>query len=172
MAMSPDEGEARNTPSQKRALAADDSAASSTLSSAVSPAAPASSAEDVAAGSFRTLEPFDFEERLILNVRRHIVKQAVYLQCLENTNPVNLALVCKDWRETVKQEVGKDKRGWKAWCGIIGTKQERLYQQFLRGTLVYRPDPTSSNRMRTLKFADLPNPLEGTFDLSQCGGYG
>jgi len=38
--------------------------------------------------------------------------------------------------------------------------------------VVYKHDPTSDVGLITLKIADLPNPLGGTFDLSKCGESG
>jgi hypothetical protein len=50
---------------------------------------------------------------------------------------------------------------------------EAIYQRFLNGVLVYRPQPGNDAGMIKLPIADLkPNPLEGTFDLSLCGDAG
>lgn len=43
---------------------------------------------------------------------------------------------------------------------------------FLNGKLIYKPDPNSDNGKIELLIIDLQNPLEGTFDLSQCGDAG
>jgi hypothetical protein len=43
------------------------------------------------------------------------------------------------------------------------------YPRFLNGKLIYKPDPNSDEGMVVLPIADLPNPLDGEFDLSQCG---
>ncbi len=48
-------------------------------------------------------------------------------------------------------------------------QDEAVYQRFLKGVLVYRPDPKSDVGKIELKIADLKIPMEGTFDLSQCG---
>jgi V8-like Glu-specific endopeptidase len=47
-----------------------------------------------------------------------------------------------------------------------------IYERFLKGILVYRPDPKSDVGKIELQIADLANPLEGTFDLSRCGDAG
>lgn len=107
-----------------------------------------------------------------------IVKQAAYEQCLEdNTSPSlnktldNLALVCKEWHTVISDEMKVDAPSWKASYGIT-PKNEDIYRQFLSGVLIYRPDPNSDEGMITLKISDLINPLEGTFDLSNCGDTG
>jgi hypothetical protein len=46
------------------------------------------------------------------------------------------------------------------------------YQRFLNGKLIYKPDPYSDAGMVVMPIADLPNPLEGEFDLSKCGDAG
>jgi len=47
-----------------------------------------------------------------------------------------------------------------------------IYEKFLNGALIYRPIKDSDEGMLTLPIRKLPNPLEGTFDLSQCGNTG
>lgn len=116
------------------------------------------------------LVPFNFEKIFLLDIQKLIVQQLVFEECLENKNPVNLALVCKKWREIVKKETEVNNPGWKAWHGVIG--HEDIYQTFLNGKLVYRPDPQSDEGMVTLSLSALKNPLEGTFDLSKCGDTG
>ena len=58
----------------------------------------------------------------------------------------------------------------------IACGHEEDYHLFMRGRLVYRPDPKSDEGMITLPIANLINPLggypEGTFDLSGCGYTG
>ena len=49
---------------------------------------------------------------------------------------------------------------------------EAIYQRFLNGVLIYRPDGKSDNGRINLRISDLVNPLDGTFDLSQCGDTG
>ena len=51
----------------------------------------------------------------------------------------------------------------------IAKGHEEIYKKFLDGRLIYRPDPKSDNGMIELRIGDLANPLEGTFDLLQCG---
>lgn len=111
-------------------------------------------------------------------LRGCVVKQAAYAQCVEEKIPVtlnktlgNLALVCKEWCTFTKDEMEVNKPSWKAWHGIT-SKYEDIYQQFLNGTLIYRPKPQSDEGMITLKISDLTNPLRGKFDLSQCGDTG
>jgi hypothetical protein len=43
------------------------------------------------------------------------------------------------------------------------------FERFLNGKLIYKPDPNSDEGMVVMPIADLPNPLDGKFDLSKCG---
>lgn len=54
----------------------------------------------------------------------------------------------------------------------IARGHEDVYIRFLSGKLIYKPDPNSDNGRIELPIRALTNPLEGTFDLSQCGDTG
>ena len=50
---------------------------------------------------------------------------------------------------------------------------EGIYRRFFKGELIYRPKGINKTEGEIrLRIADLKNPLEGTFDLSQCGDAG
>jgi|GEM_PF-5925720 len=49
---------------------------------------------------------------------------------------------------------------------------EEIYQRFINGKLVYKPNPESEEGIIELPIAGLNNPLEGIFDLSKCGNVG
>jgi hypothetical protein len=51
---------------------------------------------------------------------------------------------------------------------------EDIYRQFLRGKLIYKPDPKSDAGRIEIPFSSCvdPSTLEGTFDLSRCGDMG
>ena len=49
---------------------------------------------------------------------------------------------------------------------------EDIYDRFLNGKLIYRPNRNSDEGKVELRIADLADPLEGTFDLSRCGDTG
>ncbi len=50
---------------------------------------------------------------------------------------------------------------------------EEIYQRFFKGELIYRPKGIDKTEGEIrLRIADLKNPLEGTFDLSQCRDAG
>lgn len=118
----------------------------------------------------QTLSPVDFEGRISKDVRHLIVKQASYEQCLENKSPVNLALVCKEWRGIIVDDMQVGQPSWKAWYGVIG--HEDIYERFLKGVLVYRPTEGSDVGKIELPIAALTNPLGSPFDLSKCGDTG
>ena len=49
---------------------------------------------------------------------------------------------------------------------------EDIYDRFVSGKLIYKPDPNSDEGKVELRIADLEDPLNGTFDLSRCGNTG
>jgi len=55
---------------------------------------------------------------------------------------------------------------------LLPTPEERIYQLFYNGKLVYKPDPNSDRGKIELPIAALANPLEGKFNLSSCGDAG
>ena len=110
-------------------------------------------------------------------IRGLVARQTAYEQCLDDKAPVtlnktlvNLELVCKESQSIIKDEMKVGAPSWKAWYGVVG--HEEIYQQFLNGVLIYRPNLESDEGMIQLKISDLLNPLEGTFDLSGCGDTG
>lgn len=54
----------------------------------------------------------------------------------------------------------------------IALGYEDVYERFLRGTLIYRPQEGSDVGQIELPISALKNPLEGEFDLSKCGNAG
>lgn len=56
---------------------------------------------------------------------------------------------------------------------IVAQGYEKIFQRFLNGVLIYRPEGDGNDIDRvTLHIRDLRNPLDGTFDLSNCGDLG
>ncbi len=51
----------------------------------------------------------------------------------------------------------------------IAQADEDIYFLFMSGALIYRPKEGSDEGKIEMPIATLANPLEGTFDLSQCG---
>lgn len=51
----------------------------------------------------------------------------------------------------------------------IARGHEEVYQQFLRGKLIYKPNKDNDDGRKEFRIGDLANPLNGTFDLSGCG---
>lgn len=92
-------------------------------------------------------------------------------------NLSELALVCKHWNDIVnstdEQIKHRIKKVWlRGLYNIIDPKEVEIFEQFYNGKLIYRPDPASNAGMVTLSISALKNPLEGTFDLSNCGDAG
>lgn len=56
--------------------------------------------------------------------------------------------------------------------GTVNLEQKCLHELFYNLELVYNPNPDSEEGLVRFKISDLPNPQEGTFDLSQCGDAG
>lgn len=54
----------------------------------------------------------------------------------------------------------------------LRSQDEAVYQRFINGALIYRPNPESDDGKIVLPISSLKNPLEDTFDLSQCGDMG
>jgi hypothetical protein len=54
---------------------------------------------------------------------------------------------------------------------LVARGHEATYLRFLNGVLIYKPNKNDVG-MVTLPIAKLANPLEGTFDLLQCGNAG
>lgn len=131
------EGDARNSPSQKQGVVADDSG---------------SAPKGGAAASSQELTPF---KRMPHVLERLIVGRVVFLQGSENKGSTNLALVYKGWSKIVKEEMEVNKPGWMAWYGIIGPEKKAIYERFLKGRLIYRPNPESNEGMITLPISDL-----------------
>jgi hypothetical protein len=81
-----------------------------------------------------------------------------------------IKLVCKDWCDIVK-----GKRDFAFANEVIisayslSNAEFEDYQKFLMGVLVYRPDKETDKGSINLRISDLSNPLQGTFDISQCG---
>jgi len=55
---------------------------------------------------------------------------------------------------------------------LVAQGHEAIYQRFLKGALIYRPQEGSDIGMITMPIADLTPPLGGTFNLSRCGDTG
>lgn len=81
---------------------------------------------------------------------------------------INLSLVCKNWREII----GKNAKNWLCQYFNIDEKDKDIFWHLFKGKIIYKPDPNSDNGRVDVFISALPNPLEGTFDLSQCGETG
>lgn len=50
--------------------------------------------------------------------------------------------------------------------------EKHIYERFLRGRLIYRPQEGSDVGRIDMPISAMQNPLEGAFDLSRCGDTG
>ncbi|HYD90312.1 MAG TPA: F-box protein [Flavobacterium sp.] len=98
-------------------------------------------------------------ERCPLEIVFNILERAAIANYFSG-NTVSLRLVCKNWRDIVEQNAMKE------------SIKSAIYQRFLKGVLIYRPQVGSDVGRIDLRISALENPLEGTFDLSQCGDTG
>ena len=73
-----------------------------------------------------------------------------------------------------KMQVKKNMEVEKPFSDIpeVAKGYEDIYSRFLKGKLIYRPDPRSDEGKIELLIRNLKNPLEGTFDISQYGDSG
>jgi ankyrin repeat protein len=55
---------------------------------------------------------------------------------------------------------------------LVPKGHEQVYERFLKGVLIYKPNEDNDDGRIVLAIKELKNPLEGTFDLSQCGDTG
>jgi hypothetical protein len=55
---------------------------------------------------------------------------------------------------------------------IIPQGHKSIWQKFLTGVLIYKPNLNNDDGLVELPIAELAKPLEGTFDLSNCGDAG
>ncbi|MGL4426754.1 MAG: hypothetical protein ACRCUQ_03265 [Alphaproteobacteria bacterium] len=82
---------------------------------------------------------------------------------VEKTKPIKKPLPAGVDCEGMQQRLAK------AVTSLLKTQEEAIYQRFLNGVLIYRPDPNSDVGKVEFRIADFENPLEGTFDFSRCG---
>lgn len=107
----------------------------------------------------------------------HILTLAVFCVGEEKKDLGKLASVCRLWKEIVnnKNETTKHaikKAFWRGWYDITNPQDIAIFDRFYKGVLIYRPIEGSDEGMIRLPISDLSNPLEGRFDLSQCGNAG
>ena len=90
-----------------------------------------------------------------------------------NKNPTALACVNKDWNKvfTYENQVNRPtwKALWKALHGIETPEDEKAFQIFLNGKLVYKPNENNDEGKIEWLFSKLGTPHNGVFDLSGLG---
>jgi hypothetical protein len=76
---------------------------------------------------------------------------------------INLRILIEEWKP--RQEVSPSHFP----IPDVARGHEELYERFMRGKLVYRPNRDDDSGMVEIPISSLANPLDGTFDLSACG---
>ena len=132
-------------------------------------------------GCYHTLSP------LLPEIKRRILKEASIsnMKGSDGENPLKrVKLVCHDWRNLVNgaEVKGAEVKGADnnfvfaneivRSAYSLSEDDYKIYQRFLNGVLIYRLQEGSDVGRIDLRISDLLNPLEGTFDLSQCGDTG
>jgi hypothetical protein len=101
-------------------------------------------------------------------IRVYILERAVINNYLSNVHIHSLKLVCQEWHGIISKDF-VDRAILSAY-ELLGCGE--IYKRFLKGVLIYRPQEGSDVGMVTLPIAALKDPLEGRFNLSQCGDIG
>ncbi len=93
-----------------------------------------------------------------------------------NKNPTALACVNKDWNQAFEKESEAPSEGqahrptWKALHGIETLEDEKAFQIFLNGNLVFKPNKENDEGKIEFPFSKIPTTLHnGVFDLLGCG---
>lgn len=124
-------------------------------------------------------------ERLPEEIRFDILKR-VAIDNYFSGNTGSLELVCQYWKRIIDKDAiainstGSLRLICQDWWSIIDKNaiaikesiRNAIYQRFLNGVLIYRPQKGSDVGRIDLRISELVNPLDGTFDLSQCGNAG
>lgn len=128
---------------------------------------------------YQTIQAMEKEEsekcyilQLPAEMTHGILKEDVMLDRLQNKSfeevCKNLSLVCKDWHTTIKENAKR----WVCEYFNIGEKNKDDFWRFFKGTLIYKPNRDNDVGRINLFISALPTPLEGTFNLSNCGDTG
>lgn len=95
-------------------------------------------------------------QRQVKELSRHVEDQQRKLERLENSS-IAVAAIERPLASRSDVVIPDIARGHK-----------EVYHRFLKGKLIYKPDPNSDVGRKEFPIAALANPLEGTFDLSGC----
>jgi len=105
---------------------------------------------------------------------RKLTGQAEESPCILNYI-INTGKIDKKWATShllemsQSQDTSTKKNQSLTW---LKSKDEAVYERFLKGALIYRPNPDSDDGKLVLPIEALKNPLNDTFDLSKCGDTG
>ncbi len=115
-------------------------------------------------------EPESFPFDCLPNDLKHmIIKEAAIEHISNPKRPFSLAVVCKSWCSIINHTYKPMHKECVNELYNIRADEEKIFETFYNGVLVYRPTLESDEGMIKFKISDLKNSLDGTFNLSQCG---
>ncbi len=103
-----------------------------------------------------------YTSKVELSASRSLIQHLLFLASPVTQAPVNFYIRFADDISQVKQTIPPS-LDW------LRLQDEAAYTMFFNGALIYRPKPGSNDGMLKLPIKGLFEPLESTFDLSQCG---
>ena len=101
-------------------------------------------------------------------IKARLLCDIFFEQSISNGNPMNLFLVCKDWKNTIQNNFKSIENAWKTHYGVSDSD----YQLMKTMKVQYRPNPESDKDMVTLSIPTFANPFGYKFNLSMCGDAG
>jgi hypothetical protein len=118
--------------------------------------------------------PMDIKREILKIVSISNLKEVDNVELLKLGNPLKLIkLVCTGWENIVEGDKPLDFANEVIRSAYSLTNDEfNVYQRLVKGKLLYKPKKKSDVGMIELPTSQLWNPLEGTFDLSQCEDAG
>ena len=109
-------------------------------------------------------------------------KRKKYIQCFTINKPKAEQLVQKGYDEETSWLISKKliHEYEEKFCEQLvqlfpkqtGQGHDDVFMRFLKGKLIYKPNSGNDEGKVEIPFISLSNPLEGTFDLSNCGDAG
>lgn len=109
-------------------------------------------------------------------------KRKKYIQCFTINKPKAEQLVQKGYDKSTSWLISKQliheyeekfcEKLVQLFPSQTGQGHDDVFMRFLKGKLIYKPNSGNDEGKIEIPFTSLSNPLEGTFDLSNCGDAG